>query len=141
MTIVGSWDLMHWRRLGSNDEVIYPLGQSARGLLVYTGSHHVIVQMVADGRSTFSVTDPLGGTVEERAAAYSGFLGYFGTYDVDDRDVTHHIEGCSYPNWSNTVAVRPYELHHDQLILRTSPSVSEGVTWVNEMAWRRAPSD
>lgn len=138
MTVVGSWDLLHWRRTGSGGQVIYPLGEDAKGLLVYTRNGHVIVQMAATDRARIEASDPVGGSVEERATAYSGFLGYFGTYEVRQGEIVHQITSCSYPNWSSTVAARPYEVDEQQLILRTPPNTSDGVTWVNEMAWRRA---
>jgi hypothetical protein len=140
MGVVGTWDLLHWRRTGSDGQLVFPLGEDARGLLVYTRNGHVIVQMAASGRAPIEGTDPLGGSVEERAAAYSGFLGYFGTYEVQGGDIVHHVDSCSYPNWSQTVAIRPFELHGEQLILRTPPTASHGTTWVNEMAWQRTPA-
>ncbi len=48
-------------------------------LLIYTHDKKMIVQMIADVRQSLNTTDPIGGTEEERAGAYSGNLSYFGT--------------------------------------------------------------
>lgn len=139
----GSWRLLAWRRTTSKGDVSYPLGEDASGLLVYTSTGKMMVQMTAAHRPVLETTDPLGGSAEERAAAYSTFLGYFGSYRVAEGKVTHRIEGSSFPNWSETEQVRPYELRGDELILRTPPSESGGVTTVNEMSWIRdkGPAD
>ncbi|AVA24687.1 lipocalin-like domain-containing protein [Rhizobium sp. NXC24] len=142
-SLKGSWKLSGWRRTTSKGDVSYPLGEEASGLLVYTSSGTMMVQMTAANRPAFETSDPLGGSAEERAAAYSTCLAYFGSYRVGDGKVTHRIEGSSFPNWAETEQVRPYELKGDELILRTPPSESGGITTVNEMSWIRVkgPAD
>ncbi|MDK4740390.1 lipocalin-like domain-containing protein [Rhizobium sp. LEGMi198b] len=142
-SLKGSWKLSGWRRTTSKGDVSYPLGEEASGLLVYTSSGTMMVQMTAANRPAFETSDPLGGSAEERAAAYSTCLAYFGSYRVAEGKVTHRIEGSSFPNWSETEQVRPYELKGDELILRTPPSESGGITTVNEMSWIRVkgPAD
>ncbi|MDR3515042.1 MAG: lipocalin-like domain-containing protein [Azospirillaceae bacterium] len=133
----GQWRLLSWRRVASNGTVSYPFGEDAAGLLVYTATGDMIVQMTAKNRPELPTSDPLGGSIEERAAAYSGYLAYFGSYIVHDDNVIHHIEGSSFPNWSHTEQSRPFERHGETLVLRTPPAETDGVTVVNEMSWRR----
>ncbi|WP_341486583.1 lipocalin-like domain-containing protein [Pararhizobium sp. A13] len=135
--VQGSWRLLAWRRKTSEGGVVYPLGEKASGLLVYTSNGRMIVQMTAADRSPVETSDPLGGSAEERAAAYSTFLAYFGSYKVTDGEIIHSIEGSSFPNWSRTEQVRPYELNGDELVLRTPPTETGGVTVVNEISWIR----
>lgn len=133
----GSWLLVHWRRTAPDGTVSYPLGTDAQGLLVYAADGHMSVMMAGADRKTIAGSDPLGGPVDDRAAAYSSSLAYFGTYESDGKTVVHHVQSSLYPNWSNTVQSRPIVDRDGQLVLLT-PQVPGSP--VNEMAWRRADS-
>ncbi|MHA2204100.1 MAG: lipocalin-like domain-containing protein, partial [Candidatus Hodarchaeales archaeon] len=39
-------------------------------------------------------------TLEEIKSAYEGFIAYFGTYEINNKEgtVTHHWEGSLFPN-------------------------------------------
>lgn len=135
--IEGQWNLLAWRRLTGDGAVSYPFGEHASGMLVYTATGGMIVQMTAAGRTPLNTNDPIGGEVADRAKAYSGYLAYFGRYEVKGQEVHHIIEGSSYPNWIGAEQARPFELEGDRLVLRTPPVEIDGVTVVNEMSWVR----
>ena len=135
--IVGEWRLVHWKRTGSDGSTSYPLGEHATGLIVYLPDGLMMVQMTAANRLKLETSDPVGGTESERAGAYSTCLAYFGGYEARNGEVVHHIDSSLFPNWSGTTAARPFELRDDRLILRTAPATIDGITTVNEMAWRR----
>ena len=134
--IVGSWNLAAWRRL-EGDTVTYPLGEDATGPLIYTADHKMAVQMIAANRGAISTDDALGGDAQERAAAYSTCLAYFGSYNVQGDDVIHRVEGSLFPNWSGTVQSRPFTRKGHELVLRTPPMTGPAGTVVNEMSWVR----
>lgn len=119
----------------------HPLGEDAVGLLVYTAQGLMSVQLAAAGRTPIDSPDPLGGTVDERAAAYSGYLAYFGRYSVSQNSVsegvvTHLIDAALHPNWSGIEQVRPYVLTDSSLVLRTPPTpMPDGTVVVNELGW------
>lgn len=138
INIAGSWKLLAWRRL-EGDDVIYPLGEDATGTLIYAEDGSMAVQMAAAHRLTIPTTDPLGGDAEQRAAAYSTCLAYFGTWEVNDGNVIHHIEASLFPNWSSTVQLRPFTCDGQELVLRTPPAEGPNGTVVNEMSWMRQP--
>ena len=56
---------------------------------------------------------------EERDAAYRDFLSYFGSFSVqaDEKTVTHHVEGATFPNWVGTDLVRDYAFADGMLTL------------------------
>jgi hypothetical protein len=135
--IEGQWNLLAWRRVTGDGAVSYPFGEKASGMLVYTASGGMIVQMTAAGRQPLDTNDPIGGKVEDRAKAYSGCLAYFGRYEVKGEEVHHFIDGSLYPNWIGADQGRPFELTDDRLVLRTPPVEIDGVTVVNEMSWVR----
>lgn len=137
MDLVGSWRLKTWRRVSSVGETTYPLGENPSGLLVYSTDGTMAVQMVAVNRPPIAASDALSGSIAERAAAYSACLAYFGTYEVQDGNVIHRIEGSLFPNWSGTVQSRPFTLDGPELVLRTPPTAGPGGTVVNEISWSR----
>ncbi|GAB6902190.1 lipocalin-like domain-containing protein [Kineosporia succinea] len=140
-TLRGAWKLISWRRIAQDASVTYPLGPDAIGELIYAPAGRMAVQMVAGTRPPLDSTDPLGGTPEERAAAYSGYLAYFGRYSFTAETVTHLIEGSSYPNWSGAEQARPYTLDGGRLVLRTPPTtLPSGGVVINEMTWAHAGS-
>lgn len=135
--IAGSWRLVTWRRVIEGGAVSYPLGESPIGTLIYAANGRMAVQMLAADRAKIGSTDALGGTDEERAKAYSTCLAYYGSYEAEEASITHRVEGSLYPNWSETVQVRPYTLDGDELVLRTSPVQGPQGTIVNEIVWER----
>jgi hypothetical protein len=137
----GTWSLAAWRRIAGDGSVSYPLGADARGLLVYTENGRMTVQIAASNRPALASDDPLGGDAAARAAAYSSYLAYFGTYEVQGQEVVHNIDGSLFPNWSGVKQVRPFTTEFDQLVLRTPPmSLAGGTTVINELAWKRDKS-
>ena len=82
----------------------------------------------------------LGGTPEEIKAALEGYATYFGKYTVDEKNktVTHHIEGCTFPNWVGVGQTRFFEFKGNQLILRTPPLLIRGGQALVEIIWKRA---
>jgi hypothetical protein len=118
--IVGTWKLAAWRRIGEHGEITYPLGRNASGVLIYARDGKMAVQMVAADRPPVDGGDALGGDVNQRAAAYSTCLAYFGTYEVHGDTVIHRIESSLYPNWSGTEQARPFTCDGQELVLRTA---------------------
>jgi hypothetical protein len=52
-------------------------------------------------RPRFASKDPARGTDDEVREAFGGYIGYYGTFAVDERQraVTHYVHGASFPNW------------------------------------------
>ena len=98
--VEGEWELVGWRRVASDGSVTYPFGEDVEGLLIYTASGLMMVQMTASKRPNIDTTDPLGGDAEARASAYSTCLAYFGRYEIHGEEVVHRVEASLYPNWS-----------------------------------------
>ncbi len=132
--LVGAWQLVTWKRHHDDGSIVYPLGPSPRGVLVYMADGTMSVHMLVADRPPLKTDDPVGGTVEERAQAYSTCLSYFGTWQVEGNEVVHHVDSALFPNWSRTVQSRPFVFDGDQLILQ----VKDGTGHVtNEMIWAR----
>jgi hypothetical protein len=137
----GTWKLVAWRRIGADETVDYPLGAAARGQLIYAVNGRMAVQIVGAARPALTTDDPLGGELAARAGAYSTYLAYFGTYDLDGGSVVHYIDGSLFPNWSGEKQVRSFTPEGVELVLRTPPMADDsGATVVNELVWTRDDS-
>jgi hypothetical protein len=133
----GVWKLVSWRRIAGDGTVSFPLGADASGMLVYTESGRMAVQLAAADRAPLKTDDPLGGDVDERADAYSTCLAYVGRYEVQGDTVVHWIDVSLFPNWSGAEQSRPFTFENDELVLRTPPMETATGTVVNELAWTR----
>jgi hypothetical protein len=134
--VAGAWRLRAWRRF-TGDQITYPFGEDATGILIYAADGNMAVQMTAAHRPTLPTNDALGGSVQQRAAAYSTCLAYYGTWEVHDDTIIHHVEASLFPNWSGTAQIRPFTCDGQVLILRTPPAEGPDGTVVNELAWFR----
>jgi lipocalin-like protein/glycosyl hydrolase family 15 len=135
--VLGVWSLIDWQRIYADGRRVYPFGEKPVGLLAYMPDGRMMVQMLTRTRPLIDSPDPVGGPVNERAQAYSTCLAYFGTYKVLDNEVEHHIEASLYPNWTGKTTARGMAIEDGKLILRTDPSIVDGISVVNEMSWER----
>jgi hypothetical protein len=136
--IAGTWILKTWRRFGDDGTLVFPLGEDPSGILIYTEDGNMAVQMLTANRPRLNTDDPVGGDAEERAAAYSSCLAYFGTYKVDGQKVIHNVEAALFPNWSQTFQERPFVRNGNELSLQV---IGEDGRLSNEIIWTRKSSD
>jgi hypothetical protein len=117
--LLGSWRVAKWEWEDREGAVTSPLGDDPVGQLVYDASGRVSAQLMRRHQPLFCDDDWRHATDEEKARAWSGYFGYFGTYTVDEqaRTVTHHIEGSWFPNLVGTRQVRRYSFDGDRLSL------------------------
>ena len=133
-SIAGTWHLRTWRRFQDDGSITYPLGERPRGILIYAADGAMAVQMLTADRPRIDTDDPVGGSAEARAAAYSTCLAYFGRYEQDGRNVVHHVDASLFPNWSKTVQVRPFVCTGGELVLQVK---AEDGRLTNEIVWVR----
>jgi hypothetical protein len=125
--LLGSWRLVSWDWQDAAGAVTSPLGEDPVGQLTYDASGTMSAQLMRRARQPFRDEDWRRATDAEKAAAWSGYFGYFGTYAVDEEAgiVTHNVEGSAFPNLVGTEQVRRCSLDGDLLSL------------VAETAWGR----
>lgn len=117
--LLGSWRLIQWQIEEANGSIGYPLGEEAVGQLTYTPDGRVSAQLMRSGQAPLSTKDWRKATVNEKAEAWSGYFGYFGTYAVDEAAhiVHHNIEGSWFPNLVGSTEIRHYQFKGERLIL------------------------
>lgn len=137
--IVGAWRLITFEFRKADGDIIYPFGEKARGLIIYTESGRYSAQLMRIDRPRFSSGDQMKGTVEETEANYKGCISYFGTYELDVQNslIIHHVEASIFPNMEGRDQERFFELSRNRLQLRTPPIKLDGEKAVGVLLWER----
>lgn len=132
MRLTGSWRIVSWHWYDASGAVSSPLGDDPVGLLIYDASGVVSAQLMRRNQPKFQDDDWLRATDEEKAMAWSGYFGYFGTYTIDEPagTITHSIEGSWFPNLVGTEQVRRYSLDGNRLTLHAeTPWGHVSIVW------------
>jgi len=141
-SVVGTWRLVSSDGRSSTGDLIRPYGDAPIGLLLYGADGYMSATLMRPGRPPFATGDRLRGTPEELRLASEGFLGYSGTYEMDEARgvIVHHVTVADFPNIVDTDLIRRFTLENDTLALETQPVVRAGKTWVFRLVWARAHS-
>ncbi len=106
------------------------------GRIMYDAAGQMAAQLTHSNRKPLTTPS----SEAERAAAYSGYLSYFGRYSIDPsaQTVTHHVEGSTNPNWVSTATdlVRSYAFSADGNRLMLSVKNAAGRV-TGTLTWER----
>ena len=117
--LVGTWRLVTYDRQLPNGDVFYPLGKDAKGRLTYDSQGRMTAQLMQPGRPQFSRPQSRDGSEEQIVKAYRGYLAYYGTYTVQEKDgyILHKVEASLYPNWVGVDQKRFFRFEGERLVL------------------------
>jgi hypothetical protein len=115
----------------------YPFGEKPVGRIEYDKAGRMFALLMRSGRrSTLAPGLELDvASVEEMREAVTGFVAYYGSYEVDDasQSVTHRVEASLMPSWVGTSLKRRFRWDGARLVLtRTVPGT------MDELVWERA---
>jgi len=139
--ILGTWHLCSWIRLVDGVEEPGALGADALGQMVYSPDGWIAAHLMRRSRARFATEDLAGPSdPRERAAAYDGYQGYCGRYEVNEAGafVLHHITLSSNPNWTGTSQKRFVKFTGDRMQLTTTPSLRQGKSGIAVLVWEQA---
>ena len=138
--VIGAWRLVSYIAEDADGaNRTYPLGEDAHGIIIYTASGHMSVQIGSTGRPQYQDGSLHGGTDAERAATAAGYLAYAGRYTVSDEGVIDHLPDVSlFANWEHTVVPRRATIANDRLTLElVEPVVIDGTHRGGRLTWER----
>jgi lipocalin-like protein len=113
--LIGTWDLVSYETIEADGGRGRPFGD-AIGRLTYDAHGHMTGQVMRPNRPRVELGE--GGAQQVRAA-YTGYIAYFGTYEIaeDGRSVVHHVEGALNPSWVGGDQVRGLRFDDNRLVL------------------------
>ena len=131
----GRFRLMSYEFVSSDGKVLFPFGESPIGTFINDGKGSYSAQIMRRDRPK-----PAGSpTCDELKAIFIGYLAYFGTMEVNEKEgiIINHVEGCLNPEWVGTDQIRYYEFKENHLTLKT-PAMKMGKSEVTgTLKWER----
>jgi hypothetical protein len=123
--LVGNWMLLSYDSVEPDGSTSKPFGEAV-GRLMYDAAGNMAGQVMRPGRA--AVTHGDAGTRRVRAA-YTGYIAYFGTYEVNDAagTVTHQVAGALNPEWVGGRQVRRLRFDGDRLVLEADITRPDGI--------------
>lgn len=136
--LLGEWTLVSWTGVDGDGAPVRHGGQFPSGELIYLASGRMSVQIQHSGRGPFGSQDWTAGNEHERAAAYSTYNAYCGTFALPEPGVVvHRVEQAIHPDQLGMDKRREYVLEGDELVLRTQQVETTNGPASSELRWRR----
>jgi len=115
--VIGTWNLISaedkdpttgkWKK--------YTFGNPPSGYFIYDATGHASIQIMTT--PPVKIATPDSPTPDEALEIFNNYIAYYGTYTVDESNITVQVEGAWDPSQVGTAQVRPYELRSDELII------------------------
>lgn len=132
--LVGTWRFVSSIYSMKNGKVADPrVGPNGKGFLIYSADGHMCADLMNPDRPQWK--HPSAPSLEEKASAVDGFIGYCGTWKLDAKQsvITHYPTVAWVPGFVGTTQSRPFRLEGDRLIftpVTNNPTVAKVVlTW------------
>jgi len=128
---VGTWKLASFERRGPDGELGSSANSYSNGLLVYTPTGHMSLQLTRKNRQEFEGR----ASPEEALAALYSYIAYYGTFTVNESQgaVIHQRQGHLIPD-RVTEGMRYFSFSGNRLML-TAPPTGGGM--VTTLTWER----
>ena len=133
--LLGAWELASWSLVYADGRPPeYPMGEDARGLIIYTPDGHVSATLMKSARPAAARASPAAA-----AEAYAQSFAYAGRYTVRDNTAYHAIEIATNPALIGITSTRHIALAGDMLTL-SGPDFAAGSPRSQRIVWRRSPA-
>lgn len=149
-SIQGIWKLDAWKTYHEGKHVPHPHKPAGKppetwqGLLIYDKSGYMSMTLSAPERSHHKDAEypAVHGTDKEKAQSHETFIGYAGTYEIDEKtsSINHHVRLSSFPNWVGQSLNRQYEIKNGAMILSISGFLIEGKKYDTSFHWKKVDS-
>jgi lipocalin-like protein len=115
--VIGTWNLISAEDKDPNTGKWkkYTFGNPPSGYFIYDATGHASIQIMTT--PPVNIATPDSPTPDEALEIFNNYIAYYGTYTVDETNITVHVEGAWDPSQVGTDQVRPYQLRGDELII------------------------
>jgi hypothetical protein len=139
LSVIGIWKLISFAIQGDDGTLTYPLGKDVTGLAIIDAKGYFSAQLMDMKRPSFKSGDPRDGTPGEVKTAFENYVGYYGTFDLDETKgvIIFHVRGAWLPNWIGSDQIRYYTLSGNRMTITTAPVLFDGKNRVGKLIWER----
>ncbi len=161
-TFVGTWSLAEWSVTHTpSGYVHYPFNGNAEGHIIYTDNGWVSATLMEKNRKPVPqdrhrlvaarmILNPpadapkqdlevdagaqadLDELIERFCLASMGYISYCGPFELNDKQVQHHIKNSLVPQWVGTTLERNFDFTDDLLTLSTNAG-----EFSDKLVWKR----
>ena len=117
--LVGTYRLVSVESTSEGGDVQHPFGEEPDGFMTFTPEGYMLAVLARHDRPTFADGDIMGGTDQERAAAFLSASAFAGRFEVREGKLVNTLGAATFQKWTDTVQVRDFELSGDGLTLIT----------------------
>ncbi len=128
--ILGTWVLDEWYIEGEDGGRTYPMGRDAQGIILYTDDG--CMSAIVRAKDRFLPADRP--TDEDRIEAFSSYVNYAGTWQIEEGSVVHRIEHALDPNLQGLSLARAVSFDEGRMIF-TGPAPRGDSSHV--IVWKR----
>ena len=106
--LVGTWRLISAEDKDPNTGkwVPYTFGNPPSGYFIYDATGHASIQIMTT--PPVKIASPDSPTPDEALAIFNGYIAYYGTYTVDEANISVQVEGAWDPSQVGSNQARPY---------------------------------
>lgn len=135
--LVGSWALVSLA-VQQGGKKIEPFGPNPIGRMILDANGRFATIVLRPGLPQFASGNRMQGTPDEHRAVVQGSNALFGTYTVNEADMSlvFRVEFSTYPNWNGDEQKRVFTLAGDQLSYANPTTTVGGGT--SQVVWKRA---
>jgi lipocalin-like protein len=136
--LYGTWRLESFTQtILATGETIDVFGKAPQGFIHYGRDGRMMVLMVKDARPKPSDLSKM--TDQERVELFKTLVAYAGTYEVDAKTVTHHLDISWNQIFTGTDQVRNIEFDGCKFIMSTNPQPrsQDGDVAISVLTWER----
>ena len=122
--LVGTWRLVEWTARDSSGVWQEEFGSDPRGVFIYGPTGSLSIHLMHEDGANVSDCGPGPDQEEEFLVSPPCYVGYFGTYRIeDDSTVVHQPSGGTMLSYIGTEQPRRFEVRGDSLWIERSESV------------------
>tara|TARA_B100000700_G_C14360474_1_gene541281 strand:+ start:99 stop:536 length:438 start_codon:yes stop_codon:yes gene_type:complete len=119
--LIGSWCLISWRTVYDGGRIIFPMGEDAKGYLVYSNDGFMSASLFLSKRPHFISGEMLTADDSDKIKAWNSYFSYSGKFKIEGDQVHHYVLSSMYPNWVGDTQTRVVSIVDKELILETLP--------------------
>ena len=137
LSIIGMWKLISFAIQDNDGTLNYPFGKNVAGFAIIDAGGYFSAQLMDMKRPSFKSGDPRGGTPSEPKTTFENYVGYYGTFDLDDPKgvIIFHVRGAWPPNWIGSDQIRYCTSNGNRMIISTAPVLFSGQKVIGKLIW------